>query len=140
MNQLNKFQCIKRGVIDKSAIQNPAVVGTLQDVDDLPFCLLCESQIGLIICNIADQDLIDEAPDGVLFELDVTSYLLADVSLGAVAGNILFEHSSKIVSHKANGEFYYNNATTGAINPNAFIVNSIVDNVGLSALAITSLS
>ena len=132
------FQCIRRRIIDKASLQTPIVSGSLQEVDELPFCLKTHSQVGIVICSEDDQDLVNSAPDGVVYELEIAAYCLKDVALGAVAGNILFEQISRVVAHKVDGKFIVNNISVGAFEPNAFIVSDFVNPLGLNSPSLTS--
>jgi len=126
----DKFQLVRRGV-DKSRIYTPTVAA-LVAVEDTDLCLLAGGQIGPVITKAADIALIDAAADGVVLTVDFTFYKLKDVSAGAVAGNILFESSSSVTIHKVGGEVYWNNATPGPFNPNAFVVSAITNPLALS--------
>lgn len=129
---------IKNKIIDRGAIWSPPVIGELQKAKDLPFCINQCNQISIAPCTLADEKKIADAPDGILFEIEVTFYHLADFDTGAVDGNILYENSSKVVVHKVDGKYYHNNAIVGAFSPNAILFTVVTDNVGLDELGITS--
>ena len=132
----HKFQLVRRQV-DKSSLYTPTE-GALVALDDTGLCLLAEGQLGLVACDPDDLALLEDAPDGVVLELDITTYLLKKVSEGAVAGNILFEQQNRVAIHKVDGEIYWNNANAGAFNPNALMVSFISNPLGLTQIRITT--
>ena len=148
-----RLHCIKTGPADKSALFCDPPTGVVLVQDACSVCdqadlttplapslpIKCETQVGLSVCEKSDYELIKaaaEAGDSVLFVLDITYYELADETQPPSVSNTLYQHQSVVEVKAINGEIYWNNTTPGGINPNAFQVNALTDNVGLSQLCL----
>lgn len=130
------FHCVKRRVLDKDAvlIVSAPFPDAAIDLEAAELPIKAGTQVGLFPTAAADLALIEAAADGVLFEVDVSFYVLKVVATGVALGNILYRVQSTIDVRKVDGHVYWNNANVGHINPNAMVVEDVTDNVSISEL------